>query len=118
MLIMSTRAICFGGAGVDGHLIAVESRGGRTNERVELDGLPSMRTGSNAWMPSRWSVGARFKENRVLADALFQDLEDLRGSFSTIFFADDGDVAAALRLVVMNGEGSSLSYRRTAMKLQ
>ena len=39
--------------------------------------LPSISTGSNAWMPRRWSVGARFS-NRVLADHLLEDVPDLR----------------------------------------
>ena len=32
--------------------------------------LPSTSTGSKAWMPRRWSVGARFKKHRVLLDDL------------------------------------------------
>ena len=39
--------------------------------------LPSTSTGSNAWMPMRCRVGARFKQHRVVADDLFEDVPDL-----------------------------------------
>ena len=39
--------------------------------------LPSIRIGSNAWMPRRCRVGARFKQDRMLADHLLQDVPDL-----------------------------------------
>ena len=38
--------------------------------------LPSISTGSNAWMPRRWSVGARFEQHRMLADHLVEDVPD------------------------------------------
>ena len=40
--------------------------------------LPSIRIGSNAWMPRRCSVGARFEQHRMLADDLVEDIPDLR----------------------------------------
>ena len=39
--------------------------------------LPSMRTGSNAWMPRRWSVGRAVQEDRVLLDDLFESVPHL-----------------------------------------
>ena len=39
--------------------------------------LPSIRIGSNAWMPRRCSVGARFKQDGVLADHLVEHVPDL-----------------------------------------
>ena len=49
--------------------------------------LPSISTGSNAWMPSRWSVGARFSStgcSRITSSRMSQT--SLR-SFSTHFLA-------------------------------
>jgi hypothetical protein len=44
---------------VHGHLVAVEvGVERRADERVQLDRLASMSTGSKAWMPRRCSVGA------------------------------------------------------------
>ena len=40
--------------------------------------LPSTSTGSNAWMPRRWSVGARFEQHRMLLDDLFEHVPHLR----------------------------------------
>jgi hypothetical protein len=46
---------------VDGHLVAVEvGVEALADQRVERIALPSTSTGSNAWMPMRCSVGARF----------------------------------------------------------
>ena len=39
--------------------------------------LPSTSVGSNAWMPSRCSVGARLSSDRVLADDLLEDVPHL-----------------------------------------
>ena len=45
---------------VDGHLVAVEvGVEALAHQRVNLMALPSISTGSNAWMPMRCSVGAR-----------------------------------------------------------
>ena len=51
---------------VDGHLVAVEvGVERRAYEGVKLDSAaPSIRTGSNAWIPRRWSVGARLSSTR------------------------------------------------------
>jgi hypothetical protein len=40
--------------------------------------LPSISTGSNAWMPRRCSVGARFSSTGMLANDLFEDVPHLR----------------------------------------
>ena len=46
---------------VDGHLVAVEvGVEALADQRVDRIALPSTSTGSNAWMPMRCSVGARF----------------------------------------------------------
>jgi hypothetical protein len=51
---------------MDGHLIAIEVGViGHTNERVQLYRFPSIRIGSKAWIPNRWSVGARFNNTGV-----------------------------------------------------
>jgi hypothetical protein len=46
---------------VHGHLVAVEvGVEALADQRVNAMALPSTSTGSNAWMPMRCSVGARF----------------------------------------------------------
>ena len=64
--------------------------------------LPSMRTGSNAWMPRRCSVGARFSMHRVLPDDLVEDVPDLGALLlhHLLRGLDGGDVALLLELVV------------------
>ena len=39
--------------------------------------LPSMSTGSNAWMPMRCSVGAPIQQHRMVLDHFFEDVPDL-----------------------------------------
>ena len=64
--------------------------------------LPSMRTGSNAWMPRRWSVGARFRRTGCSLIDLLEDVPDLGALLlHHLLRALDGvDVAALFELVV------------------
>ncbi len=49
--------------------------------------LPSISTGSNAWMPRRWSVGARFRSTGCSLMMSSRMSQTSGFSFSTIFFA-------------------------------
>src|ERR1700749_1859283 len=40
--------------------------------------LPSISTGSNAWIPGRSRVGGGFQKHRIFADLLFEDVPPLR----------------------------------------
>ena len=64
--------------------------------------LPSMSTGSNAWMPRRCSVGARFRSTGCSLDDLFEDVPDLGTLLlhHLLRALDGGDVAALFELVV------------------
>ena len=91
VLIMSTRAsIC---ASIDsGTCTAIWSPSKSALNAAQTSGcswiaLPSISTGSNAWMPRRCSVGARFSITGCSLMHLFEDVPDLGRSFSTIFFA-------------------------------
>ena len=61
-----------------------------------------MSTGSNAWMPRRCSVGARFSSTGCSRMTSSRMSQTSGRSFSTIFFArlDGGDVALLFELVV------------------
>ena len=66
---------------VDGHLVTVEVG---VERRLHTSGwswiaFPSVRTGSNAWIPMRCSVGSAVQQNRVLLDDFFEDVPHLYG---------------------------------------
>ena len=106
MLIMSTRAsIC--ASTESGTCTAIWSPSKSALKAAQTSGwswmaLPSMSTGSKAWMPRRWRVGARFEQHRVLADHLVEDVPDLGALLlhHLLGALDGGDVALLLELVV------------------
>ena len=79
-----------GGQGdVDGHLVAVEvGVEGSTHQGMELDGRPSTSTGSKAWMPRRWRVGARLSITGCSLMMKSRASQTSARPRSTIFLAD------------------------------
>ena len=92
VLIMSTRAsIC--ASTESGTCTAIWSPSKSALNAAQTSGwswmaLPSMSTGSNAWMPRRWSVGARFRSTGCSLMTSSRMSQTSGRSFSTIFFAD------------------------------
>ena len=92
VLIMSTRAsIC--ASTQSGTWTAIWSPSKSALNAAQTSGcswmaLPSMSTGSNAWMPRRWSVGARFRSTGCSLMTSSRMSHTSGRSFSTIFFAD------------------------------
>ena len=91
VLIMSTRASIW--ASTDrGTWTAIWSPSKSALNAAHTSGcswiaLPSMSTGSNAWMPSRWSVGARLSSTGCSVITSSRMSHTSGRSFSTIFFA-------------------------------
>ncbi len=92
VLIMSTRAsIC--ASTESGTWTAIWSPSKSALKAAHTSGwswmaLPSMRTGSKAWMPRRCSVGARFRSTGCSLMTSSRMSQTSGRSFSTIFFAD------------------------------
>jgi hypothetical protein len=110
---------------VDGHLVAVEVGVKRRTYQRDATGLPcpSIKVGSNAWMPRRCNVGARFSITGMLADDFFKNIPH-DGCFSFDFFLAALIVLASpifSRRSKMKGLNSSkaIFFRQTAlMQLQ
>ena len=104
--IMSTRAsIC--ASMESGTCTAIWSPSKSALNAVQTSGcswiaLPSISTGSNAWMPRRCSVGARLSSTGCSLDDLFEDVPDLGTLLLDHLLGalDGGDVAALFELVV------------------
>ena len=59
---------------MDSHLVAVKiGVESGANHRRNANGQVLYQTGLNAWIPSRWSVGARFKRTFRAGDDFFQN---------------------------------------------